>query len=442
MSTVPRRQFFGPEWRAPMFVALAALLLRFFLLWLSHFHEDPAHLRFATVGLEANFVADSLASGNGFFRPFPGYEAITAWLAPVYPFLWAIGNKLFHLKGFGSVLYAQSMNCVFSAATCLPIYGIGKKIFGRTVGLASAWCWTFLPYAVLFPIEWTWDQSLSALVLGTIVYATLRMAEASSSMAWMGYGLLWAFAALVNPTMCILMPFLLGWAMIRHAQPWRRSLADAAKVLGIFVLALMPWTIRNYYAVDGLIFVKSNFGLELWLGNNPAVTQIYTPELHPASDFRQRIILILEGEPNYNREKQRQAIAYIRKNPRAFLRNTGARIADTWLATFDSNVEPWIFHEGLSHADVWFTGAFSIFSFAGLILALRFNRNESLPLALCLVLFPIPYYVTHTALRYRHPIDPFLTILTVYAVAQIVRAFSPKPAAENSTMQLPREYHA
>jgi hypothetical protein len=38
---------------------------------------------------------------------------------------------------------------------------------------------------------------------------------------------------------------------------------------------------------------------------------------------------------------------------------------------------------------------------------------------MCLVLFPIPYYTTHTTLGYRHPIDPFMTIFTVYTVAHL-----------------------
>jgi hypothetical protein len=41
-----------------------------------------------------------------------------------------------------------------------------------------------------------------------------------------------------------------------------------------------------------------------------------------------------------------------------------------------------------------------------------------LPLAVCLLLFPIPYYITHTSLRYRHPIDPFMVILTAYAITR------------------------
>jgi hypothetical protein len=41
---------------------------------------------------------------------------------------------------------------------------------------------------------------------------------------------------------------------------------------------------------------------------------------------------------------------------------------------------------------------------------------------MCLLLFPIPYYITHTALRYRHPIDPVMAIFTVYAIARLCSA--------------------
>jgi hypothetical protein len=49
---------------------------------------------------------------------------------------------------------------------------------------------------------------------------------------------------------------------------------------------------------------------------------------------------------------------------------------------------------------------------------------------MCLLVFPIPYYITHTALRYRHPIDPFLAIFAVYAISRLWRALSPAPAME------------
>jgi 4-amino-4-deoxy-L-arabinose transferase-like glycosyltransferase len=424
MPSVGTKRILACALRSPALAVAAALALRLVLLWLSHRGEDLAHPRFETVGLETKLVAESLAAGNGFFRPYPNYEALTACLAPVYPFLWAIGNKLFHLNSFAATVFSQLMNCVFSAATCWPIFGIGKRVFSRKIGLASAWLWVFLPYAVLFPLEWTWDQSLSALLLAVIVWVTYRLSESDSSLLMTGYGLLWALAALVNPTLCILLPFLLGWLMVRRGQPGWLSLASAAKVAFVFVLALLPWTIRNYYAIDGLVFVKSNFGMEFWLGNNPAVKENYTPELHPASNPRELISLALNGEPNYNRQKQRQAMAYVRMYPRVFLKNSLDRIEDTWSASYDSRVEPWILTLRLSRMDVWFCSVFSALSFIGLIFALRANWKDTLPLAMCLLLFPIPYYITHTALRYRHPIDPFMTILAVCAISSLCSALS------------------
>lgn len=416
--------------RSPYFAVAVAFAVRIFLLWLSHYHEDRSNPRFETVGLEARLVAFSLAQGRGFFGPYPGYQAITACMAPVYPFLWAIGINVFHLGDFGATVFAQAMNCVFSAATCWPIFAIGKRLFGEKVGLASAWLWGFLPYAVLLPLEWTWDQSLDALLLALIVQAAFALRESDSSVSWTGYGLLWAFAVLTNPTLGLLLPFILGWLMLGKTPHGRLRLALGARTVAVFVLALLPWTIRNYYAIDGLVFVKSNFGMELWLGNNSAVKKINSPELHPMNNLSQRILLIMAGEPNYNRARQRQAVAYIEAHPRTFLKNFSDRVADTWSANYDSTVEPWVFNRQLAPEDVWFCIAFSTVSIAGMVLALFADWPDSLPLAMCILLFPIPYYLTRSSIRFRHPIDPFLAIFAAYAITRFLAIFMRHPEHE------------
>jgi 4-amino-4-deoxy-L-arabinose transferase-like glycosyltransferase len=424
MLSAPTKRTITTVLRSPALAVAAAYTLRMVLLWLSHRGEDILYPRFGAVGLETQLVALSLAAGKGFFGPYRRYEAPTACIAPVYPFLLAIGDKLFHFTLYGSTVFGQLMNCLFSAATCWPIFSIAKKVFSRRIGLASAWLWAFFPYAVLLPLEWTWDQSLSALLLALIVCVTFKLRESASSLALTSYGLLWALAALVNPTLCLLLPFLLIWLMVQPGPSRRLSLASAARIVVFFVLALLPWTIRNYYTLDGFVFVKSNFGMEFWLGNNPAVKEIYSAQRHPADNQGELISLILSGEPNYNREKEHEAIVYIEKRPGVFFKNVADRFDDTWAATYDSRVEPWILTLGLSRADVWFCLIFSVVSLAGMILALVTHWQDALPLAMCLVLFPIPYYITHTALRYRHPIDPFITILAVYAIARLWRALT------------------
>lgn len=410
--------------RSPALAVIVAYAVRMLLMWISQ-HSRAMQAGIEPIGLEEGMVTQSLVKGKGFFGPFPGYEALTAWLAPAYPILWAACYKLFRMNSEGLIPLGQTINCALAAATCWPIFSIAKRLFGEKMGLAAAWAWVFLPYGILMPIEWTWDQSLSALVLAVLVDVTLRIRDSNQPLHWSCYGLLWGFAALVNPTLCGLLPFLGGWLAYER---WRRGVFSPAlygRVALLFVLSVVPWTIRNYYVADGLVFVKSNFGVELWIGNHPAS---YTREVHPMYNVAERFRLIMEGEAQYGRYKERQSIAYIKANPREFLKNCWYRMLDTWSAREDSRTDVWIKALHLSRVDVWVCSVFSVLAFAGVVLALGARVWESLPLALCLFVFPIPYYITHTALRYRHPIDPLMTIFAAYAVARLWTAITTRPA--------------
>ena len=413
--------------RAPALVVLIALFLRVVLLVASHVAENQFHVQLSNVGQEAACVAAALAAGKGFANPFRGYEASTAWLAPVFPLLWSVGYRIFNPEtSRGGLYFIQLMNCVFSALTCWPIFWLGRKLFNAKLGGAAAWTWAFLPLAILFPLEWTWDQSLSALLLALVLCATFYLRDAApGSMAWSGYGLLWGFTALVNPTLCLALPFLMAWLAYsrRRTDAWP-SLRPLLRVALLFVLAILPWIARNYFVLDGFMFIKSNFGLELWLGNNAQVPadDVYAHALNPMVNHQQLFQLAFAGEPVYMRAKQRAAVAFIRANPVTFLKLFSRRVLDTWTAWYDSHIDKWIVALRLGWVWVAFCGAFSLLAGAGLIMSLRRKFPDTLPLVLCAILLPVPYYVTHSSLRYRHPVDPILTLFAVYAVARIYLA--------------------
>src|SRR5262249_34390602 len=203
----------------------------------------------------------------------------------------------------------------------------------------------FFPLAILFSLEWAWDQSLSALALTVLVCATYPLAEAKEkSAAWSAYGLGWGFAALVNPALCVALPFLLAWALFRRRSAGAATLRPALTAILLFILAVTPWTARNYFALDGLTFVKSNFGLELWLGNNPEVPKddVYSPQLHPMNNHRQLFQLAFAGELPYMRAKQHAAISFIRMHPRDSMILAARRVLDTWTAWYDARIDKWI----------------------------------------------------------------------------------------------------
>jgi hypothetical protein len=60
---------------------------------------------------------------------------------------------------------------------------------------------------------------------------------------------------------------------------------------------------------------------------------------------------------------------------------------------------------------------FSVLALLGLLLARRADPLETFLLSAAMLFFPLTYYITHSAERYRHPIDPVMTILAVYAAA-------------------------
>jgi hypothetical protein len=100
------------------------------------------------------------------------------------------------------------------------------------------------------------------------------------------------------------------------------------------------------------------------------------------------------------------------------------RVLDTWTAWYDSRIDKWIRILHLSKIAVAFCAMLSAVSLAGLMLALRKDLVAALPVALCTAVFPIPYYVTHTTLRYRHPIDPLLLLFAVCLAYRLVTWFT------------------
>jgi hypothetical protein len=230
-------------------------------------------------------------------------------------------------------------------------------------------------------------------------------------------------AALTDPSLCVLLPFLGLWLVIDHRKntlPPKMYYATAAI---LFLLLLLPWTMRNHSQFGKYFFVKSNFGLALWLGNNPDSKEIYSPNQYPAVNARELHELQSRGEVGYMKLKQREALDFICANPSGFFSRCYYRFVDTWTGNYDSSLDPYIRKMQLRLPYIEYLTLFSALAFAGLGIALMSAAWDSLPLAFCVLLFPIPYYLTTSELRYRHPIDPVLAILAVVCVERLGEIF-------------------
>ena len=378
------------------------------------------------VGYETGSIAASIAAGHGFSSPLSVPSGPSAWITPLYPYLLAGVFKLAGTFTFASSLTIRLLDVIFSSLTCIPIWALGKRIFSKSVGTTAAWIWVFLPGPVYFSVRWVWDTSLSALALSVALLLTYLISEHKKLGAWLGFGVVWGLAALVNAAVLSVLPGCFAFAAYRAKNLGGKWFKPAMLAVFGFMVTVSPWIIRNQSVFHHQVYFRSNFGLELWLGNNPQVPDSWSWWLHPNDNAEERERYISMGEVPYMQEKERLAVEFIKTHPADFARFVFHRFMENWSGSWDSLFDNWASGELEARLIISLNYAFTLLSFLGLLIAQRKHKLLSLPLLNLLLVFPLIYYVCHPSLRYRHPIDPAMTVLIAFSlihVAQPIRKF-------------------
>jgi 4-amino-4-deoxy-L-arabinose transferase-like glycosyltransferase len=406
-----------------LLIVVVATGARVALAWYEARQTPAQALRIVPFQTETGHIAYSIASGKGFSSPFQRDSGPTAWLAPVYPYLLAGIFKLFGIYTLPSFFAALSLNILFSAATCVPIFYAGKRIAGLGVASAAAWLWALFPNAIIIPFEWIWDTSLSALLVAFLLWATLALAESRRLLDWSLYGLLWGLTLLTNPAVALLLPVFLAWAAYRTRgfTPASNSFLRPLLAAAIAVLCCVPWTVRNYIQFHKFIPLRSNFAFELYIGNNENYDDQH--RLRPGAITQDREILryLRMGETAFMEEEKRKAVAFIVAHPRIEFWLIAQRFVDFWtgtatpLAAFRQADSLWL------RLILLCNDAAPLCAFLGIIVLVATKNAYALPVVSVPILFPLLYYVTHTSLRYRHPIDPVVLLLAALGMHVVWR---------------------
>ena len=450
-----------------LFIVIVAFAARVAFAWIQEREMPREALAIVPLAQETGNIAYSLVTGQGYSSPFRSNTGPTAWLPPVYPVLIAGIFLICGPLSMASLNASILLNIIFSAGTCIPIFFIGKRVGGVPLAATAAWLWALFPNAIMLPYEWIWDTSMSALLGALLLWATLLVADTAKLRDWCVYGVFWGFSLLTNPALGSLFPPFLAWAGYRAAgrspasslpasqgtsqassqgnpeatpqasaealaqtsapktsrisRSWQRPVFAAT----IAILCCVPWTIRNYVQLHKFIPVRSNFAFELWTGNN----NIFDPHTGTAmsriskyGEVRQFTQL---GEIAFMEDKWRKATLFMRTHPQLVLKLELARVVTTWMGTQHVIAD-------FMHTDFWLDRLVLIVNaivllgtVTGIILLYRRRNPYAFPLAAAPIFFPIIYYITHTSLRYRHPLDPVLMLLTAVALTAPFRGKTP-----------------
>src|SRR5271165_2957217 len=183
-------------------------------------------------------IARSIASGHGFGSPFAD-TGLSALLPPVYSYLLAGIFKIFGIETKSAVIAALSLNSVFSALTCVPVYLLAKQAFGPRVAKWAGWGWALSPYGVYYGADWAWSTCLVTLELAWLFLFAWRLEKSSRIRVWILFGAFGGIAALTEPVVLAVVPLLGLWTVYRRygqRQSWSGPMAAAA-LAAIVVMA-------------------------------------------------------------------------------------------------------------------------------------------------------------------------------------------------------------
>ena len=364
-------------------------------------------------GFEMGRIGRSLAQGQGFSNPFNETTGPTAWEPPLYPFLIAAVFRVFGVYSRASAIFLLSINSIFSALTCIPIFLIAKRCFSEKVAVGTSWTWALLPSVIFWCTRWVWETSLAALLLALLFWRTLEMEERDGLSPWLWFGLLWGIAVLTNTALLSFLPVSWLWIWYRRATLGKRSLAGIVLASAIFVACVAPWLVRNY-RVFGKVFMRSNFGAEVRLGNGSGADGTWMDYLHPTKNTAEMRRYRELGELAYVDERKREAMAYIREDPARFASLSLKRLIYYWSGVPKASDDFRAAHFGNS-----LFLASSVLAFWGLGRALRKQWPGAWLFFWLMLSYPLAYYFVFPLPRYRHPIEPELGILIVYVISEV-----------------------
>jgi 4-amino-4-deoxy-L-arabinose transferase-like glycosyltransferase len=401
---------------SPRCIVAIALLLRVGWIIVGHTYKFKNTDDSFSFGWEMGRIAASVTSGHGFSNPFGVPTGPTAWEPPLYPYLTAGVFLVFGIYSKASAFVLLTINSIFSALTCVPIFLIARRIFSEKIAVGSAWAWALLPNIIFWCTRAIWETSLAALLLATIVWLTLTLEDRDGWVPWFQFGLLWGLAALSSTSLLSFLPAAGLWAWYRRARRGKRSLAGIVLASVVFVACITPWLIRNYQIFGKVIFIRDNFGAELRMGNGPGADGTWMEYLHPTQNVYAMRQYQAMGELAYVAMRKRQAVDYIEANYARFVGLCLKRFIYFWAGP-PKTTQPWWMNQAKNSLFL----ASSVLMLWGLGRALRLRKPGAWLLLWLILVYPAVYYVVFPAPRYRHPIEPEITILAVFLLTEAAK---------------------
>lgn len=411
----------GRRWAVAGVFALAVLARVMLLLGQQTYRIDPAD-RHWLAGWETGRIAWHLVEGRGFaleLEQFAPREATrTAWLAPVYPLIFAGIYLVFGLFSTAAYVAIFVLQIVVSGWTAVLLVRLGELLGSRTAGFLAGVFFAVWPPVVAFPVNIIWGTALFTALSLWVILLLLRQQRESRPRRAVLIGLVFGTLLLLEPAVGLFVPVALAWLAVRRGRGAARQIV---LILAVTAGMVTPWIIRSRAVLGEWVFIKSNLGHELFIGNNPLAdgcycrAQVFAEQLF---DEDTQEWLETAGEREMAGMLGEAALGFVRQDPWHYLGLTARRVWMFWRTKFDPYwwklTRNWRLEQRLLLWDETLHDLLLVLAYLGMVISLKRRAGFGLPL-LYLLTYPIPYYLTHIDIpRYRFPVMPLVILLAAY----------------------------
>jgi Dolichyl-phosphate-mannose-protein mannosyltransferase len=204
-----------------------------------------------------HLAANLLADGHGYIAPLPFIQQGFVIPSTEHPPLWSALLAVFSAVGARSYEAHELVACAVGAATVACAGLLGRSVGGERAGLIAG-C-----LAAVYPVFVAMDGSLMseppyALAVAATLVLAFRMVERPSWRRAALLGLAIGLAALVRGEALALLVVLLVPVLLQ--VPRGRRLAYAGAVIGVTVVVIAPWCIRNSVTMHRPLLVSTEDG--------------------------------------------------------------------------------------------------------------------------------------------------------------------------------------
>lgn len=364
---------------------------------------------FNLFGWEMGWTARSIFLGHGFSSPFQQLTGPTALVPPLYPYLLAGVFKLFGLYTAEAAFVTLSLNALFSSLSCVPIYYLVRNSLDLRAARIVSLGWAIYPFAIYFSAGRVWDYALTSLLFCCCLLVAQKL-HLRGWLAWIGFGVLYGVAVLSNPSIVTMLPFLLLIAMYKVWRVDGRWFAKGLVASLAFAAVCAPWAIRSERVMHAQFFLRDGYWLEFYAGNNGDTFNSNTEWAHPASNPAEMKKYAAEGEIAYMAEKHALAAKWVASHKLFFAGLCVRRAVRFWMG-FWSFSAAYFAKEPFDLPNTPFCIFLTFFMVRGLRRWWREDWGAVLPYLLAVIIFPLPYYLSHSSADYRQPIEPIILLL-------------------------------